>query len=334
MTLDFSKVYAALSDVQAQHSTEVAAAVATQKAADQVVIDGLNAQVAAFQAQVTPETTAFSFNLSRLAGDGDVAEATKISSHKSALGLSRTDNMREFFQPGQTLSWSTERLAACQPGDGVLISMKDHPRNNGFATWVKNMPDKFRQRPGQVKFAFQHEGEKQMVGGSFTLQAYLDAYQFLADTGVSTGLYTPDDVVRIFLWYSAVIDATTKGKQEQMIGSQNFGLVGMDCYNYVAWANQQDRYATAQELLDPVITLGKNHSLPVCVPEWGAAVLAATDTDATRLASTIKAQGAYMKDNGVLFANWWCGQGAGDGSRNQHLERFPVLVDAYKSLRA
>lgn len=327
---------AATAVTEGQRLQQVTNALTQQLAADQATI----AQQAALIAQLEAGQqtgTVFGFDVSNLGTDSKLTEQQKLDSHRSLLGAGDAQHVREFFNPGQTLTWNTPRLNALGPGDSVVISMKDHPARNGFAAFDKNRPDKFRQRPGQVIYAYHHECEAEWAKATNKaawIADYTSAYQALADGLVANGTGTQHDVVKILLWYSQVIASATKGSWDTFHAGQNFGLLGMDCYHYQAWLNRTSggkpvgRYATPDELFGPLVAM-KSSGLDVCAPEWGG-TLANSDTDGSARAKAITDGGAYLKQHGVVWANWWCAQGS--PGRNHHLEQAASNVAAYKGL--
>ena len=285
-----------------------------------------------------PKSTVFSFDISNLGNDAKLNEAQKINSHKQLYGVDNVQNIRVFFNAVSSVNWNNERLAALTNKDSCLISFKSWDRV-AFRKLLASTPEKFRQRPGQVQWAYWHEFEgdwKSASNKTQFLNNFLTAYKEMAEEldASQWDTQSSDDVVKIFLWYSQMIDGATKGQWQQFIGGQQFGKIGMDCYNYAGWLSK-GRYATPEELLGVLIQMGKETGLPICVPEWGGE-LAAGDTGAG-LAKAIAAQGEYMKANNVLFANWWCAQGSKDPQgnvREHHLDNVPAALAEMKKLIA
>jgi hypothetical protein len=313
------------------------AALVARVAADQATIDAQQAKIAALEAQLAPKrTTQFGIDLSDLGPDQPLTEAQKVSSHR-ALGLPLT-HVRVFFGTSVP-SWSSERIKALDPtkGDSILISTLSRDVA-GMTTFLKNTPDEWR---GHVEVAHGHEREADLLAAANPTAAVND---WLAGNlekatmldGLGSWGYSSDDLVKILLWFSQVIDPKCKGTQERFYGGQDFGKWGMDCYHYQYWLNALDRYATPAELFDPVIDFAAQIGRPCVVPEWGG-TLAKTDTDGTRRAQAIAEGGAYLQAKGVVHANWWCGAGSKDASqptgwRNHHLDVARSNVDAFLSL--
>lgn len=282
--------------------------------------------------------TVFSFDVSSLGNDANVTEANKVSGHKTMFGVDNVQNIRVFFGGSglNASSWNNARIKALTEKDSVLVSTNLRDRA-GLKAFLSATPDKFRKFKGQVKICYKHEFEAEWAGAANKtawVSDYLAANQEIADeldaSPVST--QSKDDVVRIYLWYSQHIDARTKGQWKQFVGTQKFGYIGMDCYNYAVWL-KNGRYATAKELLDVLIQMGKDSGLPICLPEWGGE-LAAGD-DGTKQAQAITAQGEYMKANGVKFANWWCAEGSKDPAgnvRQHHVDNVPASKAAMTKL--
>lgn len=283
------------------------------------------ARIAELEAQIPAPTTVFGIDLSDLTGDKPLSEAQKVNAHR-ALGLKLT-NVRVFDGSGLP-DWTSERIKALDPtkGDSILISSLTTDIA-GMTTALKNTPDEWR---GRVRVSHGHEREADLLSQAdpdAAVKAWLDGNARKADMLDSLGSYgySSDDLVKILLWYSQVIDTRYKGTQEKFYGGQNFGMWGMDCYHNAAWLNQQDRYATPQELFDPVLDFAAQIGRPVCIPEWGA-TLAKTDTNGARRAQSVSDGGAYLRSKDAVFANWWCGTGKTDstqpeGYRNFHLEK-------------
>ena len=323
----------------------IRAAIDTAEKASQAATDALlaanatlTAENASLRAQIQaqqPTGTRFGIDLSNLTGDKPLTEKQKVTAHRAA-GL-RLTNVR-VFAGSSVPSWSDERVQALDParGDSILVSTLSRDKA-GLATWLRNTPDAWR---GHVRLSHGHEREADILKSAnptASLADWLAGCQEkaeLLDAASSYG-YSSDDLVKIMLWYSQVIDPKTKGSQERFHGGQDFGMWGMDCYHNAAWLNVGDRYTTPAELFDPVITFARQAGRPVCVPEWGA-TLAKTDTHGTRRAQAITDGGAYLKAAGVVFANWWCGAGSLDptqpkGYRDFHLDGTPALA-AYVAL--
>lgn len=326
-------VATALSQAQAAYAAETSARDATEAALEAQIAD-LKAQLAA-----KDQKTTFGFDISALGPDANLSDAKKIADHKALLGLKGVQNVRVFFG-SDVPRWNDSRLQALGPDDGALISTLSRD-GAGQATFLANTPDKFRQRPGQIKLAHGHERDANLLKSSnpaAAIRDWLDGNQQKADLLDAAEGYSTDDLVKITLYYSQTFDAACKNTRERFYGDQNFGIFGEDCYHPQQWLNQQDRYATPEELFGGIVAFCKQIGRPCAIPEWGG-TLSSGDTDGSRRAQAIKDGGAYLRANGVLFANWWCATGSKDSSqpggyRNHHLEIAASNVAAYKSLYA
>lgn len=301
-------------------------------------LDTARARIKELEALIPKPVPVFSWDVSSLGADGAIAEATKINSHKSMLGVDNIQNVREFFPSVAGINWNSARLAALTDKDSVLISFKAWDRA-AFKKVLAATPAKFRKRPGQVKWCFHHEFEAEWASApdkAVWLANYLTAYKEMAEELDASAFDTQsrDDVVKIFLWYSQHIDGRTKGLWKQFIGDQKFGMIGMDCYHYAVWVQQRGRYATPAELFSLLNTMGSETGLPICVPEWGCAGMVAGD-DGTGLAKAIREGGDYLKSINVRFANWWCAAGSKDPDgnvRDHHVDNIPPAKAALKML--
>lgn len=282
-----------------------------------------------------PTSTVFSIDVSSLGGDANLTEAKKIADHKTLLAAPGLQNVRVFFG-NNPLTWNNTRIATLGDKDSLLISFNKWDRA-ALRTFLAATPERFRQRPGQVKYCFKHEFEaewRDSTDKTKWLSDWLGANAAIGDELVRTGVGSHDDVVKILLWYSQHIDARTKGTWELFHGGQDFGYMGMDCYHYQPWLTK-GRYATPEELFGLLGTIGTQTGRPICVPEWGGE-LATGDTDGSGRAKAITEGGAYQRKIGVRFSNWWCAAGSKDavtGSpREHHLDKYASNVAAYKAL--
>lgn len=308
--------------------------------------DDLTAQLAATRARVAeleaaqqPTGTVFSFDVSSLGADATLSDAKKIGDHKALLGVDNVQNVRVFFG-SRALNWNDARIAALTEKDSLLISFNAWNRA-AFRAFLAATPERFRQRPGQVKFCFKHEFEaewRDAADRNAWLASWLRVHVELAEELDASPVETQsrEDIVKILLWYSQHIDAATKGTWRQFHGGQNFGLIGMDCYHYQVWLGR-GRYATPEELFGLLVIIGKETGRPVCAPEWGGE-LAAGDLDGAGRAKAIREGGAYARANGLRFANWWCATGSLDKAtglpREHHVDRYPSNVAALCELVA
>lgn len=322
----FDELHAAVVEAEA-YSNRQQGTIAMQEAE----IDRLRALLAAGH-----PSTVFSFDISSLGADGTLSDSTKLSSHKAMYGVDNVQNVRVFVGAG-TLTWNSARLQALTERDSVLISVTKQDRA-AVKAFLATTPAKFRQRLGQVKFCYKHECEAEWKAAGKT-QAWLDDYyagnlMLAQELDSSPFEQSGDDVVKILLWYSQHKDAALVDTMDRFYGGQDFGVIGMDCYHYQVWG-QQGRYATNDELFGKLVAFGKKVGRPVAVPEWGGEI-AVGDTDGSKRAQAILDGGAYLKANGVLWANWWCATGSKDAKtglpRDHHLDRYPSNVAAYKSL--
>jgi hypothetical protein len=300
-------------------------------------INVLLARIAELEARLPKPTTVFSFDVSSLGSDANLSETTKINSHKALFGVDNVQNLREFFNSVAATKWNSARLSALTEKDGALISFKAWDRL-AFRKLLASTPEKFRQRKGQIKWAFWHEFEgdwKTAADKPGWTANFLKVYAEMADELDASpwDIQSRDDLVKIFLWYSQVIDGATKGQWKQFIGDQKFGMIGMDCYHYQAWG-AKGRYATSEELFGPLVEMGKETGLPICVPEWGGEL--ASGDGGAGLAKAIAEGGEFQKKNGILFSNWWCATGSIDAvtkkPRDHHVDNVPAAKAALASL--
>lgn len=297
------------------------------------------ARVAELEKARQTERTVFSFDVSTLGSDASVSEANKVAGHKALLGTDSVQNLRVFFGNG-ALSWNNARIKACTDKDSLLVSFNKWDRV-ALRKFLADTPERFRQRPGQVKVCFKHEFEAEWRDATDRgqwLADWLGANAALADELDNSPWDTQsrDDVVKILLWYSQMIDAACKGTWRQFYGGQDFGYIGMDCYHYQVWLGK-GRYATPEELFGLLVQIGMQTGRPVCAPEWGGE-LAAGDTDGAGRAKAIREGGAYAVEHGIRFVNWWCAAGSKDAktgqARDHHLDAFPSNVAALAELVA
>jgi LysM repeat protein len=286
--------------------------------------------------------TVYSWDISDLGNDKARPDAAKIASHKALFGVDNIQNVRQFSGTGVP-SWSNERFAALTERDSVLVSTLSRDRA-GLLAWLKATPEKFRQRPGQVKLCHGHEREANLTVGP-VLQEWLDGCREKADLLVAAGIPTmsEDDFVKITLHHSQHHETNpATPNREQVYGGQDFGIFGEDAYSYRTWINQQNRYETPVELLGEYVSFLYDIGLPGALPEWGAERTPKDTTGAGR-AKFIADTGAYVRSlrmaDGtplIRFVNWWCADGFRDGARVlHHLEEHGPTspeVAAYKAL--
>lgn len=298
----------------------------------------LQARIAELEAAQpdTPTGTVFGIDLSNLTGDKPLTEKEKVDAHR-ALGLKLT-NVRVFFGSAVP-AWTNERIQALDPTKGDSITISTLSRDvAGMTSFLKNTPDAWR---GHVDLCHGHEREADLLAASNPDAAVKDWLAGCAEKahmldGLGSYGYSSDNFGKIGLYYTQVFGKTNeRNTREKFYGGQDFGWFGEDCYQPANWLNQQDKYATPDELFGGIVNFAAQIGRPCRIPEWGS-TLAKTDTNGQRRAQTITDGGAYLKSKGVLSANWWCATGSTDstqpkGYRDFHLEGTPGLA-AYLAL--
>lgn len=261
--------------------------------------------------QPQPADTVFSFDISNLGDDRARPDKQKIAAHKALFGVDSIQHVRVFFG-GAVPRWDDERFQALTEKDSAVVSTLSRDRA-AVARFLAATPERFRQRPGQILMAHGHEREANLLTAA-ALRGWLDGNAELADLLNDAEGYSPDNLIKITLWYSQEQDQRTAvPSREQMYGGQDFGIFGEDVYNPRAAKS----YRTAEQMFGPIVTFAKEIGRPCAIPEWGAERKASDPTGHGR-AKFITDGGAYLREHGVLFANWWCADGFREGERVLH----------------
>lgn len=286
----------------------------TQVSSLQAQLDAANKKIAQLQAIINGPTppppgpppvssTQFGIDVSTLSETDSLQ--TVIAKHRATWGAA-LPHIR-VFSGGTISQWTDPIPKVLVPGDKPVFSFKQWDLAS-FNSFMDGIPAGFNE----VWVCHYHEPEddaKKSGDVANFIKNYLNVYAQLDAARKAHKNGPKVKLVKIFMYYQEVTAKQVGCTWNEFHGGQSFvDALGFDCYNPANWANQQNRYATPDELFGELLAAHKATGIPFCVPELGS-ILAANDTNGKNRAAAIAGWVKYLQDNGCLWANWWCSNG-------------------------
>lgn len=292
---------------KAEDDARLVAAVADQKALDDVALAAVRAEFDAYKAS-HPDTPPPPDPKPEPAPTVKLGAAFKQGENLPAA-VKRIDFFRHFFQPGEMAgttrkTWAGEaNLVKAHDTYGCRtfsISFKPDGSGTPFATpanierFLDTIPADVK--PADVLLSFYHEHDGNIRDGSLSIDTYRAGSRVVADIAHKRGM-------KFGPIHNAVVQASGKWGLLPAVWAANeadlalYDFWGVDCYS--------PEYEDPAVRMKPIADYAKSLGLPLLIGE-----LAAPPTDAAKQTAWAKSARSWALAN-TRWASWWSSQLSG-----------------------